>query len=193
MALAAVVMSSQALHDGFEVLRWEDGGIGPGAAGPFVIGGGPGRAGRFRRGRPDATEVAWAGRRGRARCQRGNSPLEHHRCHSLAPGNGARGTAAWSDIRPVASGLHADAVCGYPAGPRRDGSGGVAVGTMPAIMTLVSGPLYGALGPQAFWVNGAALRCCIADRIRDARDFDQCVRVDSDRADASVVACQSPP
>jgi PPP family 3-phenylpropionic acid transporter len=30
MALAALVMSSHALHDGFEVLRWEDGGIGPG-------------------------------------------------------------------------------------------------------------------------------------------------------------------
>jgi hypothetical protein len=33
MALAALAMSSHALHDGFEVLRWEDGGIGPGAAG----------------------------------------------------------------------------------------------------------------------------------------------------------------
>jgi PPP family 3-phenylpropionic acid transporter len=30
--------------------------------------------------------------------------------------------------------------------------GDVAVGTMTAIMTLVSGPLYGALGPRAFWV-----------------------------------------
>jgi PPP family 3-phenylpropionic acid transporter len=33
MALAALVMSSHALHDGFEVLRWEDGGIEPVAAG----------------------------------------------------------------------------------------------------------------------------------------------------------------
>src|ERR1700730_14537668 len=33
MALAALVLSSHALHDGFEVLRWEEGGIGPGAAG----------------------------------------------------------------------------------------------------------------------------------------------------------------
>ena len=33
MALAALVMNSDALHDGFEVLRWEDGGIGPGMAG----------------------------------------------------------------------------------------------------------------------------------------------------------------
>jgi MFS transporter, PPP family, 3-phenylpropionic acid transporter len=30
--------------------------------------------------------------------------------------------------------------------------GGVAVGTMTAVMTLVSGPLYGALGPRAFWL-----------------------------------------
>jgi PPP family 3-phenylpropionic acid transporter len=38
--------------------------------------------------------------------------------------------------------------------------GGVAVGTMTAIMTLVSGPLYGALGPRAFWVM--ALLCAAA-------------------------------
>ena len=33
MALAALVLSSHALHDGFEVLRWQEGGIGPGTAG----------------------------------------------------------------------------------------------------------------------------------------------------------------
>ena len=38
--------------------------------------------------------------------------------------------------------------------------GGVAVGTMTAIITLVSGPLYGALGPRAFWVM--ALLCAAA-------------------------------
>jgi PPP family 3-phenylpropionic acid transporter len=38
--------------------------------------------------------------------------------------------------------------------------GGVAVGTMTAVMTLVSGPLYGALGPCAFWVM--ALLCAAA-------------------------------
>ena len=38
--------------------------------------------------------------------------------------------------------------------------GGVAVGTMTAIMTLLSGPLYGALGPRAFWVM--ALLCAAA-------------------------------
>jgi MFS transporter, PPP family, 3-phenylpropionic acid transporter len=38
--------------------------------------------------------------------------------------------------------------------------GGLAVGTMTAIITLVSGPLYGALGPHAFWVM--ALLCAAA-------------------------------
>jgi PPP family 3-phenylpropionic acid transporter len=33
MALAALVLSSHTLHDGFEVLRWQEGGIGPGTAG----------------------------------------------------------------------------------------------------------------------------------------------------------------
>jgi PPP family 3-phenylpropionic acid transporter len=33
MALAALVLGSPAMHDGFEVLRWEEGGIGPGIAG----------------------------------------------------------------------------------------------------------------------------------------------------------------
>ena len=36
----------------------------------------------------------------------------------------------------------------------------VAVGTMTAVMTLVSGPLYGALGLRAFWVM--ALLCAAA-------------------------------
>jgi hypothetical protein len=65
--------------------------------------------------------------------------------------------------------------------------GGVAVGTMTAIMTLVSGPLYGALGPRVLG-HGATLCGCVADRVRDARDPDQCIRVSSDPAGASVVA-----
>jgi MFS transporter, PPP family, 3-phenylpropionic acid transporter len=38
--------------------------------------------------------------------------------------------------------------------------GAIAVGTMTAIMTLVSGSLYGAFGPHAFWVM--ALLCAAA-------------------------------
>src|SRR3984885_9266954 len=38
--------------------------------------------------------------------------------------------------------------------------GGIALGTMTAIMTLVSGPLYAAFGAHAFWVM--ALLCAAA-------------------------------
>ena len=123
MALAALVMSSHALHDGFEVLRWAGGRHRTGRGGAIVVRGGPGGGCRFRGGGSNAAEAAWASRRGCAGCQRRNGPLERHRCHRLAPGNGPGGTAAWPDIRPVASGLHADAVCGCPAGPGCDSAG----------------------------------------------------------------------
>ena len=67
--------------------------------------------------------------------------------------------------------------------------GAVAVGTMTAIMTLVSGPLYGAFGPRVL-VHGAALRRCIADCVCDAQDLDQCIRVKSDQPAPRVVARQ---
>jgi hypothetical protein len=51
---------------------------------------------------------------------------------------------------------------------------------MTAIMTLVSGPLYGALGPRAFWV--IALLCAAALPIAFAmRRISQCIRVEFDR------------
>jgi hypothetical protein len=64
--------------------------------------------------------------------------------------------------------------------------GGVAVGTMTAIMTLVAGPLYGS--PARVLGHGAALRCCVADRVRDARDLNQCGRVRTYPAGASVAS-----
>jgi MFS_1 like family len=67
--------------------------------------------------------------------------------------------------------------------------GGVAVGTMTAIVTLVSGPLYGALGPRAFLGHGATLRRCIADRVCDAQDLDQSIGVEFDPVGTSVVSC----
>ena len=66
--------------------------------------------------------------------------------------------------------------------------GGVAVGTMTAIMTLVSGPLYGALGPRAFWVMALLCAGCVADRIRHAQDLDQCIRVEADSTGSLIVA-----
>ena len=77
--------------------------------------------------------------------------------------------------------LHADAVCGCPArnlaATAQGIYGGVAVGTMTAIITLVSGPLYEALGLARVLGHGAALCGCVADRVRDARDPDPCIRV----------------
>ena len=191
MALAALVMSSHALHDGFEVLRWEDGGIGPGAAGllwsegvlaevvVFVVVG--------------PTLLRWLGPAGAAALggQRRNSPLERHRCHRLAPGDGARGTAAWPHIRPVASGLHADAVCGCPAGPGCDSPGYIRRHRCRYddrhYDTSVR-PTLRRARPARVLGHGAALCGCVADRVRDAQDLDQCVRVESDPAGASVVA-----
>jgi MFS transporter, PPP family, 3-phenylpropionic acid transporter len=191
MALAALVMSSHALHDGFEVLRWEEGGIGPGMAGllwsegvlaevvVFVVVG--------------PTLLRWLGPAGAAALAASAGIV---RWSVTAVGDGARGTAAWSDIRPVTSRLHADAFCGCPAGPRRDSSGDLwrrrrrhddrhyDTGIRPTLRRARPARILG---------HGAALRCCIADRIRDAQDLDQCILVESDLVDASVVACQRPP
>jgi MFS_1 like family len=191
MALAALVLSSHALHDGFEVLRWQEGGHRAGRGGAIVVRGGAGGGCRFRGGGSDATEVAWASRRGRAGCQCGNSPLERHRYHRLAPGDGARGTAAWTDIRPVASCLHADAVCGCPAGPGCDSSGNIwrrrgryddrhnYTGVRSTLRRVRRARVLG---------SGAALCGCVANRVRDARDLDQCIRAGSDPVGAAMVA-----
>ena len=64
MALAALVLSSHALHDGFEVLRWEEGGIGPGAAGLLWSEGVLAEVVVFVMAGPALPEVAWASRRG---------------------------------------------------------------------------------------------------------------------------------
>ena len=68
--------------------------------------------------------------------------------------------------------------------------GTVAVGAMSAILTLASGPLYGVLGPRAFWVM--ALLCAAALPIAFAmrRISIDGSGVESDLADDSVVARQ---
>jgi PPP family 3-phenylpropionic acid transporter len=162
MALAALVMSSHALHDGFEVLRWEDGGIGPGAAGllwsegvlaevfVFVVAG--------------PTLLRWLGPAGAA---------------ALAASAGivrwSVAVTAWLPAMALVEPLHgltfallhlacmqmlSVVVPPALAATAQGIYGGVAVGTMTAVMTLVSGPLYGALGPRAFWVM--ALLCAAA-------------------------------
>jgi PPP family 3-phenylpropionic acid transporter len=162
MALAALVLGSHALHDGFEVLRWQEGHRAE-HSGAIVVGGSPGGGCRFRAGGSNATEVAWVSRGGRAGCQRGNNPLDRHRCHRLAPAmvlvEPLHGLTfallhlacmqMLSVIIPPALTPTAQAIYGA-----------VAVGAMSAILSLVSGPLYGARGARAFWAM--ALLCAAA-------------------------------
>jgi PPP family 3-phenylpropionic acid transporter len=163
MALAALVLSSHALHDGFEVLRWQEGGIGPGTAGllwsegvlaevvVFVVVG--------------PTLLRWLGPAGAA---------------ALAASAGmvrwsVTAVTAWLPAMALVEPLHgltfallhlacmqmlSVIVPPALAATAQAIYGGVAVGTMTAIMTLVSGPLYGALGPRAFWFM--ALLCAAA-------------------------------
>jgi PPP family 3-phenylpropionic acid transporter len=163
MALAALVLSSHALHDGFEVLRWQEGGIGPGTAGllwsegvlaevvVFVVIG--------------PTLLRWLGPAGAA---------------ALAASAGivrwsVTAVTAWLPAMVLVEPLHgltfallhlacmqmlSMVVPPALAATAQAIYGAVAVGTMTAIVTLVSGPLYGALGPRAFWVM--ALLCAAA-------------------------------
>ena len=163
MALAALVLGSHALHDGFEVLRWQDGGIGPGTAGLlwsegvvaevviFVVAGptllrwlGPAGAAALAASagmvRWSVTAVtAWLPAMVLVEPLHGLTfALLHLACMQML-----------SAIIPPALAATAQAIYGT-----------VAVGAMSAILSLVSGPLYGALGPRAFWVM--ALLCAAA-------------------------------
>jgi PPP family 3-phenylpropionic acid transporter len=163
MALAALVMSSHALHDGFEMLRWEDGGIGPGAAGLLWSEGVLAEVVVFVAVGP--TLLRWLGPAGSA---------------ALAASAGVvrwsvTAVTAWLPAMALVEPLHgltfallhlacmqmlSVVVPPALAATAQGIYGGIAVGTMTAIMTLVSGPLYGALGPRAFWVM--ALLCAAA-------------------------------
>src|ERR1700677_4140654 len=163
MALAALVMSSHALHDGFEVLRGEGGGLGAGAGGllrsegvlaqvvVFVVVGptllrrlGPAGAAALAASagvvRWSVTAVtAWLPAMALVEPLHGLTfALLHLACMQML-----------SVVVPPALAATAQGIYG-----------GVAVGTMTAVMTLVSGPLYGALVPRAFWVM--ALLCAAA-------------------------------
>jgi PPP family 3-phenylpropionic acid transporter len=158
MARAALVMSSHALHDG-----WEEGGIGPGAAGllwsegvlaevvVFVVVGPP--------------LLRWLGPAGSAALAA---------CAGIVRWS-VTAVTAWLPAMALVEPLHGltfallhlacmqmlSAVAPPALAATAQGIyGGVAVGTMTAVMTLASGPLYGALGPRAFWVM--ALLCAAA-------------------------------
>jgi MFS transporter, PPP family, 3-phenylpropionic acid transporter len=163
ITLAALVLGSHALHDGFEVLRWQAGGIGPGTAGLlwseavlsevfiFVVAGpallrrlGPaGAAGLAASAgiiRWSVTAVtAWLPAMALVEPLHGLTfALLHLSCMRML-----------STIVPPALAATAQAIYGV-----------VAVGTMSALLSLTSGPLYGALGPRAFWFM--ALLCAAA-------------------------------
>jgi MFS transporter, PPP family, 3-phenylpropionic acid transporter len=163
MALAALVLGSHALHDGFEVLRWQEGGIGPGTAGllwsegvlaevvVFVVAGpmllrrlGPAGAAALAASagvvRWSVTAVtAWLPAMVLVEPLHGLTfALLHLACMQML-----------SVIIPPALATTAQAIYGT-----------VAVGAMTAILSLVSGSLYGALGARAFWFM--ALLCAAA-------------------------------
>ena len=188
MALAALVMSSHALHDGFEVLRWEEGGIGPGVAGllwsegvlaevvVFVVAGpmllrrlGPAGAAALAASagmvRWSVTAItAWLPAMALVEPLHGLTfALLHLACMQML-----------SVVVPPALAATAQAIYG-----------GIAVGTMTAIMTLLSGPLYGAFGPRAFWFM--ALLCAAALPIAFAM---RRISFDASRSNLAQPACR---
>lgn len=158
MVVAGLVGGSHALHDGFEVLRWRDAGIGPGAAGLLWS-------------EAVLAEVAVFLLLG--------PPL----LRWLGPGGAARlaavaGVVRWSTSAVTASlpamalvqPLHgltfallhlacmrvlASTVPQPLAATAQAVYGTVAVGAVSAALSLASGPLYGTFGPSAFWVMAA--------------------------------------
>ena len=163
MALAALVLSSHALHDGFRGVALAGGRHRTGRGGAIMVRGGPGRGRRFCGGGSDATEVAWAGRHGRAGRESSAgalppSPPGSRRWRSLEPLHGLTFALLHlacmqmlSVVVPPALAATAQAIYG-----------GLAVGTMTAIVTLVSGPLYGALGARAFPLGHGTSFCAAA-------------------------------
>lgn len=163
MAVAALVLGSHAMHDGFEVLRWREAGIGPGTAGllwseavlaevvVFVLLGpamlrwlGPGGAALLAAlagvVRWSVTAVtAWLPAMALVQPLHGLTfALLHLACMRLMAGI-------------VPPHLAATAQAAY---------GTVAVGAVSALLTLASGSLYGLLGAGAFWAMAAL--CAVA-------------------------------
>lgn len=158
MLVAALVVGSHALHDGFEVIRWRSAGIGPGAAGIlwgesvaaevlvfFVLGGplldrlGPGGAAMLCarsgvvRWATVAQTAAWPAMALVEPLHGFTFALMHLTCVRMI-----------ARVVPVQFSATAQAFYGT-----------VAVGAASTALTLASGPLYGWLGASAFWVMAA--------------------------------------
>jgi hypothetical protein len=131
-----------------------------GRRGDLVVRGSPGGGCSLRVGGSGRTEAAWARRRGRTGCQRGSRTLERYRrLPAMALVEPLHGLTfallhlacmqMLSVIIPPALAATAQAIYGT-----------VAVGAMSSILSLISGPLYGAFGARAFWAM--AMLCAAA-------------------------------
>jgi len=163
MLVAALVGGSHALHDGFEVIRWQTAGMGPGAAGMlwgesvaaevlvfFVLGPviidrlGPGTAAML----AAASGVVRWGTAAVTAALPAMALVEPLHGFTFAL---LHLTCVRMITRIVPAQLAATAQAFY---------GTVAVGAASTALTFASGPLYGRLGASAFWVMAAL--CTVA-------------------------------
>ncbi len=171
MLVAALVIGSHALHDGFEVIRWRAAGMGPGAAGLLW-------------GESVAAEVLVFFVIGQPLIRR----LGFHGAALLSAGAGVVrwGVAAQTAALPamaLVEPLHgltfallhlvcvetiAQVVPARLAATAQAFYGTVAVGAASTLLTFASGPLYGRFGAAAFWVMAwlCALAAPIAWQLR---------------------------
>ena len=163
MLVAALIGGSHALHDGFEVLRWTEAGIGPGIAGllwseavaaevlVFVVVGPP----LLRRVGPRGAALLAAG----AGMVRWGVTAVTAAVPAMALVEPLHGlTFALLHLAVVQ--MLARIVPPPLAATAQAAYGTVAVGAMSALVTLASGPLYGVYGPGAFWAMAAL--CALA-------------------------------
>ena len=158
MLVAALILSSHALHDGFAMIRWRAAGIAPGLTGllwaesvaaEVVVFFAIGRPLLDRLGTGGAAMLAAA-----AGLVRWTVSAETAALPALALIQPLHGlTFALLHLacmrrlaETVPPGLSATALTLY---------GTVAIGAASALLTLASGALYGAIGPQGFWVMAA--------------------------------------
>ncbi len=163
MGVAALIGGSHALHDGFEVLRWAEAGIGPETAGllwseavlaevvVFTLVGPP----LLRRVGPRGAALLAAG----AGMVRWGVTAVTAAVPAMALVEPLHGLT-FALLHLACMRMLADLVPPPLAATAQAAYGTVAVGATSALLTLVSGPLYGQFGAGAFW--GMAALCAAA-------------------------------
>ena len=158
MLVAALVQGRHAMHDGFEVIRWQAAGIGPGLAGLLWS-------------ESVAAEVLvfiWCGQWLLDRLGAGGAAMLAAAAGVLRWGVMAQ--TAWVPAMALVEPLHGltfallhlacmrlmlGLVPAHLAATAQAFYGTVAVGAMTAALTLASGPLYQRFGATAFWLMAA--------------------------------------